>query len=117
MNMPRFFFTLFLVISVVLTSVHAQQVVTTQSQPAAAPTPAPPPALPPDQKAYDEARRIKDPQKKIDALEKLIKDYPNGFVGSMARNDVFDTTIKNFPTETDKIRAAAEKLFEPYKNI
>jgi tetratricopeptide (TPR) repeat protein len=117
MNMPRFFFTFLLAFSVFLTSVHAQQIITTQSQPAATPSAtAPPPVMPPDQKAYDEARRIKDPQKKIDALEKVIKDFPNGFAGSAARYDLLDTTIKNFPTQTDRIRAAAEKIFEPYKN-
>ena len=118
MNTPRFFFTFPLTVSVFLTSVHAQQVITTQSPSAATPSAtAPPPVIPPDQKAYDEARRIKDPQKKIEALEKVINDFPNGFIGSQARYDVLDTTIKSFPTQTDKIRAAAENIFEPYKNI
>jgi tetratricopeptide (TPR) repeat protein len=80
-----------------------------QSPAAAAPTPLP------EQKAYDEARRIKDPQKKIDALDKVIKDYPEKFQATMARNDLLDVYIKNFPTQTDKIRAAAEKMFEPVK--
>ena len=51
---------------------HAQQVVTIPpGLPATTPTP---PAIPPDQKAYDEARRVKDPAKKIEALEKVAKD-------------------------------------------
>src|SRR5438105_1416422 len=98
---------------------RSQQVMTV-----AAPTPSPtqspaPVALPtpaPDQKAYDEARRIKDPQKKIDALEKVVKDFPDKFAAFQARNDVLDAYIKNFPTQTDKIRAAAEKIFEPSKS-
>ncbi len=97
---------------------RSQQVVTVSS-----PTPSPrqppaPIALPTpasDQKAYDEARRIKDPQKRIEALEKVVKDFPDKFAAFQARNDVLDAYIKNFPTQTDKIRAAAEKIFEPSK--
>src|SRR5262245_51956362 len=67
----------------------------------AMPTPAP------DQKAYDEARRIKDPEKKIEALEKVIKDFPDRSGAYQSRYDVFDTLVKNFPTQTDRIRVAA----------
>src|SRR5437016_583274 len=97
---------------------RAQQVKTVSSPPPS-PTPSPAPvALPtpaPEQKAYDEARRIKDPQKKIEALEKVVKDFPDKFVAFQARNDVLDAYIKNLPAQTDKIRAAAEKIFEPSK--
>jgi len=100
--------------------------VVTRSQqvaPVASPTPSPaqspaPVALPtpaPEQKAYDEARRIKDVAKRIEALEKVAKDYPDKFVTFQARSDVLDAYIKNFPTRTDKIRAAAEAIFEPSK--
>lgn len=102
--------------------------VVTRSQqvaPAASPTPtpaqspapvAPPaPAPAPEQKAYDEARRIKDVEKRIEALEKVIKDYPDKLVTFQARSDVLDAYIKNFPARTDKIRAAAESIFEPSK--
>ena len=98
---------------------HAQTVVTTTpntaapSQSPAAPVPTPLP----EQKAYDEARRIKDPQKKLDALDKVIKDYPEKLQATMARSDSFDVYVKNFPTQTDKIRAAAERMFEPSKSI
>src|SRR6185503_9418466 len=85
--------------------------------PSASPTPALPPATPPDQKAYDEARRIKDPQKKLDALEKIIKDFPDRFAGFQARNDVLDLLIRYFPGQTDKIRAAAERYIAPMQGI
>src|SRR2546421_11583916 len=65
------------------------------------------PTPPPQQKAYDEARRIKEPEKKIAALEKVTKDFPEGFVVMQARSEVLDTLVKNFPTQTDRIRAAA----------
>jgi len=75
------------------------------------------PAQPPDSKAYDEARRIRDPQKKIDALEKVLKDYPDGFPAFQARSDVIDVLIKNFPTLTDRIRAAVERYLRPMNFI
>jgi len=97
----------------------AQTVVTTtqnNAPPSSSPAAAAPTPLP-EQKAYDEARRIKDPQKKIDALDKVIKDYPEKVQASMARSESLDAYIKNFPTQTDKIRAAAERIFEPIKSI
>jgi len=95
---------------------HAQQVITI---PAGTPktTPPTPPAAPPDQKAYDEARRLRDPQKKIEALEKVIKDYPDRFVAFQARNEILDALIKNFPEQKERIRAAAEKILEPNQGI
>lgn len=74
------------------------------------------PTPPPEQKAYDEARRIKEPEKKIEALEKVIKDF-QGFVVMQARNEVLDTLIKNFPTQTDRIRAAAERYLQPVPGL
>jgi len=97
---------------------RSQQVVTVSAptaSPAQSPAPVVLPAPPPDQKAYDEARRIKDPQKKIEALEKVVKDFPDKVAAFQARNDVLDAYIKNLPAQTDKIRAAAEKIFEPSK--
>ena len=74
---------------------RAQQAVTVQAPPPApSPSAAPIPTPVPDQRAYDEARRIKDPQKKIEALEKVIKDYPERFSAYQARNDVLDVLIK-----------------------
>src|SRR5436190_12491745 len=97
---------------------QAQTVVTTTQTPSPSQSPAAVAPTPlPEQKAYDEARRIKDPQKKIDALDKVIKDYPEKVQASMARSDSLDVYIKSFPTQTDKIRAAAERMFEPIKSI
>ncbi len=39
------------------------------------PSPTPPP-MPPDQKAYNDANRISDLQKKVEALEKFTADFP-----------------------------------------
>jgi tetratricopeptide (TPR) repeat protein len=100
---------------VVTRSQQVAPVASPTPSPAQSPAPVAPPAPAPEQKAYDEARRIKDPQKKIEALEKVVKDFPDKVVAFQARNDVLDAYIKSFPTQTDKIRAAAEKIFEPSK--
>jgi tetratricopeptide (TPR) repeat protein len=81
------------------------------------PTPAPQPALAPrpmlpDQKAYMEAARIKDPQKKIEALEKFIDQYPESFMSSNAHLDVLDALIKSQPENKEKILAWADKAMQ-----
>src|SRR5213080_4090631 len=100
---------------VVTRSQQVAPVASPTPSPAQSPAPVTLPAPAPEQKAYDEARRIKDPQKKIEALEKVVKDFPDKVAAFQARNDVLDAYIKNFPAQTDKIRAAAEKIFEPSK--
>lgn len=114
---PALFFNSFFVLLICFSPTLAQsQVITVQpaaqkpqATPTATPT-APPAAIRPDQKAYDDARRISEPQKKIEALEKFVIDFPDSFMKSMARFDVLDTIIRNFPDQKDKIRAAAEKI-------
>lgn len=94
---------------------QAQTVVATPSpSPGSSPTVVAPA---PDQKAYDEARRIKDPEKKIEALEKMVKDFPDRFTAFQARYDILDTLIKNFPTQIDRIRAAAQRYLSPTPGV
>src|ERR1043166_1559228 len=88
-------------------SLARSQPATAKASPSPTPAPVALPTPPPEQKAYDEARRIKEPEKKIEALEKVAKDF-QGFVVMQARSEIFDTLIKNFPAQTDRIRAAAE---------
>jgi hypothetical protein len=79
---------------------------TAATKPTPSPTASPAPVVTvsplPEQKAYDEARRIKDPEKKIEALEKVIKEFPDRFASIQARNEVLDTLIRNFPTQTER---------------
>src|SRR2546423_945418 len=110
-------FVLVFLLFVCFSVVRAQQ-----TAPTASPSPAPPAAAPvptpaPQQKAYDEARRIKEPEKKIEALEKVAKDFPEGFVAMQVRNEVLDTLIKNFPAQTDRVRAAAERYMQPVPGL
>lgn len=98
---------------VVTRSQQVAPVASPTPSPAQSPAPVAPPPPAPEQKAYDEARRIKDVEKRIAALETVARDYPDKFAGFQARNEVLDVYIKNFPSRTDKIRAAAENIFEP----
>jgi hypothetical protein len=50
---------------------------------------------PPEPKAYTEASRISDPQKKIEALEKFKRDFPASVFP--ADQAILSTLVKSFP--------------------
>ena len=66
----------------------------------------------PEVKAFKEARNTKDPQKKIDALEKFLKDFPYSNSASDVQEMILDTLIKNWPDHKDQISAQAEKVIQ-----
>lgn len=68
--------------------------------------------MPADQKAYMDASRIKDPQKKIEALEKFLDQYPESFMTSAANLDILAALIKSQPENKDKILAQADKTMQ-----
>src|ERR1035438_10070472 len=91
-----------------------------QTTPPAAPPPTPAagdPAkpsvreTPPDQKAYNEATKIGDPEKKIAALEKLKTDFPGSMYASIAGSQIFSTLIQKMLEQKDRIRKAAKAMF------
>src|ERR1017187_3611460 len=47
--------------------------------------------MPPDTKAYQDATRITDPAKKIEALEKFKKDFPNSTSITAANVNILST--------------------------
>jgi thiol-disulfide isomerase/thioredoxin len=75
-----------------------------QTTPAASETP-------PDQKAYNEATKITDPEKKIAAFEKLKTDFPDSAFASGADSQIFSTLIQKLPEQKDRIRKAAKSMF------
>ena len=75
-----------------------------QTTPAASETP-------PDQKAYNEATKITDPEKKIAAFEKLKADFPGSALASSADSQIFNTLIQKLPEQKDRIRKAAKAMF------
>src|SRR5215510_4655403 len=116
---------LLVVLALAATLAAAQQPTTSsssQSPSAAKPTPTPTQAPPPpapaarptlnDQRAYMEASRIKDPQKKIEALEKFLDQYPDSFMTNSAHLDILDALIKSQPEAKDKILAQADKALQ-----
>src|ERR1035438_4441141 len=66
---------------------------------------------PPDQKAYNEASKITDNEKKIAALEKLKTDFPGSMYASIADSQIFSTAIQKMPEQKDRIRKAAKAMF------
>ena len=94
---------------------------TQATQPPATPPATPqatPPATPPanpaaeETKAYTDATRITDPAKKIEALEKFLKTYPDSPRKSTAYGALFDTYVKDLPAERAKILEYAQLLIE-----
>jgi tetratricopeptide (TPR) repeat protein len=88
----------------------------TQAEKAAekpAPTPAPTPrTMPNDQKAYMDAQRIKDPVKKMEALEKYLTDYPNSPMVSSAHLAILETLVKLTPRQPDKILWQVKRMVD-----
>jgi thiol-disulfide isomerase/thioredoxin len=94
--------------------------VNAQTAPAAAPPPKPAsgdgakpsiPETPPDQKAYNEAMKIADPEKKIAALEKLKTDFPDSRYAAIAGTPIFSTLVQKLPEQKERIRNAAKAMF------
>jgi len=76
------------------------------------PTPPSNRATPPDRRAYTAANGIDDPEKKIEALDQFLTDFPSSFSRSFAIRTIVDTLVQNFPDRTDEIRARADKAIE-----
>jgi thiol-disulfide isomerase/thioredoxin len=69
------------------------------------------PEVPPGQKAYNEAAKLADPEKKIAALEKLRTDFPATRYAALADSLIFSTLIEKMPQQTDRIRKSARAIF------
>jgi tetratricopeptide (TPR) repeat protein len=67
---------------------------------------------PPDRKAYTDASAIKEPDKKMEALDKFIKDFPQSTSVPTAYKGIFDILLKNNPDQTAKILDMAGKAVE-----
>jgi hypothetical protein len=114
--------------SLVLSGVWAQSVPSPSATPAGAaaqqprPADAPKPAgeqqqptvreTPPDQKAYTEAGRIADPEKKIEALEKFKKDFPDSTMAQSADLSILSTLVQKLPKQTDRIGKFADAIYK-----
>ncbi len=69
------------------------------------------PETPPDVKAYTQASRTMDPQKKIDSLEQWKKDFPDSDMHDSADQLILATLAKHFPDQQDRMRHLAAQLY------
>jgi tetratricopeptide (TPR) repeat protein len=73
------------------------------------------PETPPEMKAFTDASRIMDPEKKIEALEKWKKDYPDAPNLSNADDEILSTLIERLPDQRDRIRKLAKSMYQGAK--
>jgi thiol-disulfide isomerase/thioredoxin len=73
------------------------------------------PELPPDQRAYGEAIRVVEPQKRLDALAGFLRAFPSSRFQQQANQEILRVLVKNWPAQTERIMAQAKKLVDtPY---
>jgi thiol-disulfide isomerase/thioredoxin len=65
---------------------------------------------PAEMKAFTDALAVKEPQKKIEALQKYMAAYPKSSMARQANQAILDTLIKNSPTESKRILAQANAM-------
>ena len=73
------------------------------------------PETPPESKAYTEASRIMDPEKKIAALEQWKKDYPNASNLASADETILATLVERLPEQRARIRKEAKAIYAAAK--
>ena len=81
-----------------------------------APTANPPapsaPAPTPETKDYNDANRLTDPDKKVEAMRAFIKKYPDSPRKTSASQVIFDTLVKSRPGDRDGILEAAKAIID-----
>ncbi len=68
------------------------------------------PEVPPDAKAYREAIRLPDPDRRIDALERFLVDYPQSRYAAGVPNLIFDLLLNG--GQKEKILAQANRVID-----
>ena len=74
--------------------------------------PAPVPAPTPETKEYNDANRLTDPDKKVEAMRAFIKDFPDSPRKTSASQVIFDTLVKSRPGDRDGILEAAKAVID-----
>ena len=78
---------------------------------AAAPGPVEPVReVPPEQKAYQEAVKIGDADKKIEALKKVIAEFPKSSFVEMAESQILTTLVRKVTDTTKAVQEQAKKM-------
>ncbi len=71
--------------------------------------PAPKAQTPPDQKAFNAARVLADPDQKLAALRQFVLDFPKSTRKDSATNLIFTTLLDHFPQRSAEIDAEARR--------
>jgi tetratricopeptide (TPR) repeat protein len=66
--------------------------------------------VPPDAKAYGDAIRLPDPERRIDGLERFLVDYPQSRYAAGIPNLIFDLLLKG--GQNEKILAQANRIID-----
>src|SRR5260370_19795054 len=66
---------------------------------------------PPDQKAYADVMKITDPSKKIEALEKFRKDFPDSMFASGVDSTILSTLIQKMTDQKPRINKTAQAKY------
>lgn len=74
--------------------------------------PVTPPPTPPDVKEFNDANRLTDPEKKVEALVAFIDKNPDSSRKTAAHQSIFDTLVKSRPGERDKILEHARAIID-----
>lgn len=85
----------------------------TQAKPAEAP--AAQEDLPPDFKAFNDAGKEKDPQKRVEAYEKFIADHPKSPLAATARTQIQTTLLTTLKTAQSKYLELMQQQIETAK--
>jgi tetratricopeptide (TPR) repeat protein len=80
-----------------------------QPQNAQPPTPQTPP---PDREAFTDANAIKEPDKKIAAMEQFMSDFPDSQQVAAANQAIFQTLVKSYPDDKARIMDQAGKMID-----
>jgi tetratricopeptide (TPR) repeat protein len=78
-----------------------------QTEPQAAKKAAPP--MPPDRTAFTAANAIKESDKKIEAFEKFVADFPESAQVVSAHQAIFSTLVKSYPEQPARISQQVDK--------
>ncbi len=82
----------------------------------AAQTPAPKAQTAPDQKAYNAARALTDPDQKLAALHQFLNDYPDSTRKGAAHSLIFTVLLDHLPDRTKDIDEEAKLTIKGDKN-
>lgn len=69
----------------------------------------------PEMKAYSEAMREKDPQKKAELQERFLQQYPNAPMTVSIRRQIFGAAVKASSKERGRLLATADRLISSAK--